>query len=92
EETDETDKETEMEEATDAGYPQAADLSEGEVQNLVVNTLQELGDGDGVPRPELIETLQDRHGLSEDAIEDAIEDALLGGRCFESGADALKPI
>ncbi|APE95223.1 RPA family protein [Halodesulfurarchaeum formicicum] len=89
-ETDETDEE--IEEETDAGYPQAANLSEGEVQNLVVNTLQELGDGDGVPRPELIETLEDRHGLSEDAIENAIEDALLGGRCFESGADALKPI
>ncbi|AOW79930.1 glycerol dehydrogenase [Halodesulfurarchaeum formicicum] len=87
-----TDEDTETAEKTDTEYPQAANLSEGEVQNLVVNTLQELGDGDGVPRPELIETLEDRHGLSEDAIEDAIEDALLGGRCFESGADALKPI
>ena len=73
-------------------YADAADLSEGEVQNRVVNTLKELGDGDGVPRGTLIETLQDRHGLSEGAIESAIEDALLGGRCFESGSDALKPI
>ncbi len=69
-----------------------ADEAEENLQDLVIDTLQELGDGDGVPRGTLIETIQDRHEYDEDSIEDAIQDALLGGRCFESGADDLKPI
>ncbi|MDZ7850623.1 MAG: hypothetical protein U5K70_07385 [Halodesulfurarchaeum sp.] len=68
------------------------DLSEAEREDLVIDTLQELGEGAGVPRTELIETLQTRHDLDEDEIEDAIEAALLGGRCFESGSEDLKPI
>ncbi|MFB6109679.1 MAG: hypothetical protein ABEJ60_02240 [Halodesulfurarchaeum sp.] len=93
-ETDAAEQETAAGEPADSGeeYADAADLSEGEVQNLVVSTLRELGEGDGVPRGTLKETLTNRHGLSEEAIESAIEDALLGGRCFESGSDALKPI
>lgn len=71
---------------------EAETFTEGELQNLVVDTLQELGDGEGVAREELIDTLQDRHDLGESEIEDAIQAALLGGRCFESGADHLKPI
>jgi len=61
-------------------------------EDLVVETLQELGDGESVPRSELVATLEERYGLSEDAVADGIQAALLGGRCFESGADALKPI
>ncbi|MFP4530653.1 MAG: hypothetical protein ACLFNC_05100 [Halodesulfurarchaeum sp.] len=71
---------------------EAGDRSKVDRQDLVVETLQELGDGAGVPRTELIETLQDRHDLDEAEIEDAIEAALLGGRCFESGSEDLKPI
>ncbi|MFB6085198.1 MAG: hypothetical protein ABEJ84_00095 [Halodesulfurarchaeum sp.] len=68
------------------------DLSEEDPEDLVVDTLKELGGGAGVPRSELVETLKNRHDLEEDEIEDAIEAALLGGRCFESGATDLKPI
>ena len=61
-------------------------------EDLVVETLRELGDGESVPRSDLVAAVEDRHDLSEAEIEDAIQAALLGGRCFESGADALKPI
>ena len=61
-------------------------------EDLVVETLRELGDGDSVPRSELVAAVEERSDLSADEIEDGIQSALLGGRCFESGADALKPI
>lgn len=79
-------------ETAETAAAEAEEFTEGELQNLVVETLQELGDGAGVPRSELIGTLQDRHGLEEADIEEAIQAALLGGRCFESGAEDLKPI
>lgn len=85
----ETESTSETAESADSG---AEEFTEGELQNLVVETLQELGDGAGVPRSKLIETLQNRHGLEEGDIEEAIQAALLGGRCFESGAEDLKPI
>jgi RPA family protein len=65
---------------------------ESDPEELVVATLRELGDGESVPRSDLVAAVEDRHDLSAAEIEDAIQAALLGGRCFESGADALKPI
>jgi RPA family protein len=80
---------TDEEPATEEEEPLDPDA---DPEDLVVETLRELGDGDSVPRSELVATVEERSDLSAEEIEDGIQSALLGGRCFESGADALKPI
>ena len=91
-EGEEAEKSGEEAEEPEDSSDETSSITEGELQNIVVDTLKELGDGEGVPRDELIDTVQENHDVDEPAIEDAIEAALLGGRCFESGAEDLKPI
>ncbi|MFP8952663.1 hypothetical protein ACLI4Z_06755 [Natrialbaceae archaeon A-arb3/5] len=63
-----------------------------DVQARVIETMEELDDGDGADRSELVETVASETGVPEADIEDAIQDALMGGQCYEPGDDTLKAI
>jgi hypothetical protein len=71
---------------------EAGELSDEELEDVVVATMSEEGGDDGIDRETLVEIVQGEYGVDEAAIESAIQDALLGGRCFESGENRLKPI
>lgn len=60
--------------------------------DVVIETMQELDDGDGVDRYDLIDAVIEDTGMTEPDVEDAIEEALMGGRCYEPTDDTLKPI
>jgi len=77
--------------ADDGTDAEAAD-SDRPLDAVVMETMEELDDGDGAPREELVAAVVDRTGAAPDAVEDAIQDALMGGQCYESGDDTLKPI
>ncbi|SEH17941.1 hypothetical protein SAMN04487967_3482 [Natronorubrum sediminis] len=99
--------ETEEETATDAADAADADESVSEdelagedddpaddvdLQTAVVETMEELDDGDGADRSELVETVADETGVAEGDVEDAIQDALMGGQCYEPDDETLKAI
>ncbi|MCL9812989.1 hypothetical protein [Natranaeroarchaeum aerophilus] len=60
--------------------------------DVVIETMQELDDGDGVDRYDLIDAVIEDTGMTEPDVKDAIEEALMGGRCYEPTDDTLKPI
>ncbi|APX98330.1 hypothetical protein [Natronorubrum daqingense] len=63
-----------------------------DLQTAVVETMEELDDGDGADRSELVETIADETGVAEGDVEDAIQDALMGGQCYEPDDETLKAI
>ncbi|WP_234402800.1 hypothetical protein [Halarchaeum acidiphilum] len=62
------------------------------LEDLVIDYMDDLDDGDGANRDELVRTVMEETDADEDAIEDAIQSALMSGRCYESGDDHLKAI
>lgn len=84
----------------DADEPAGEDDSVGDdeptedvdLQTAVVETMEELDDGDGADRSELVETVADETGVAEGDVEDAIQDALMGGQCYEPNDETLKAI
>jgi RPA family protein len=74
----------------------AADAEGGEpdldLEDYVVDLMDELDDGDGALREEVVATAADERDADEGEIEDAIQAALMSGRCYESGDDHLKAI
>jgi len=96
-ETEESAEETAAEFEADHEEPEPSDEeSEGttteNLEDAVVETMQDLGDGAGADRDELVQTVMDEHGVDQDAVEDAIDDALMSGRCYESGENELTAI
>jgi RPA family protein len=63
-----------------------------DLEDAVVDLMEELDDGDGAPRDEVITTATEEYDADEGDIEDAIQAALMGGRCYEAGDDHLKAI
>ena len=63
-----------------------------DLQTAVVETMEELDDGDGADRSALVETVADETGVAEGDVEDAIQDALMGGQCYEPDDETLKAI
>ncbi|SEV80743.1 hypothetical protein [Natrinema salifodinae] len=63
-----------------------------DLEAYVVETMEELDDGDGADRTELVETVAADTGAAEAAVEDAIQDALMGGQCYEPDDETLKAI
>ncbi|PGF16906.1 hypothetical protein CP556_12765 [Natrinema sp. CBA1119] len=63
-----------------------------DLEAAVVETMNDLDDGDGADRTELIETVAADTGASADDVEDAIQDALMGGQCYEPDDETLKAI
>ncbi|RQH00404.1 hypothetical protein [Natrarchaeobius oligotrophus] len=89
----ESEDEGEDEVAEDADEPDESEpTADVDVDEYVVETMQELDDGDGADRTALIEAVVDDLGVSEDEVEDAIQDALMGGQCYEPDDETLKAI
>lgn len=65
---------------------------EVDLEAAAVEAMEELDDGDGADREEVIAAVVDLHDADPEAVEDAIQDALMGGKCYEPGEDRLKPI
>ncbi|OIB57126.1 hypothetical protein [Natrialba sp. SSL1] len=77
----------------DAADEQADDPAEDvDLQEYVVDTMQELDDGSGADRTELVDTVAADTGASAEDVEDAIQDALMGGQCYEPDDETLKAI
>ncbi|MDS0478546.1 hypothetical protein [Natrinema sp. 1APR25-10V2] len=93
------DESTAEPEAAPADESEAGDVDEDEepaedvdLESYVVETMEQLDDGSGADRDELIETVAADTGASEDDVEDAIQDALMGGQCYEPDDETLKAI
>ncbi|UTF52507.1 hypothetical protein [Natronosalvus rutilus] len=90
---DESDGEEESEEANDSDDDEEeTDLEDVDLQDLVVETMTDLDDGEGADRSAVIDTVSDETGADEDDVEEAIDDALMGGQCYEPGDGKLKAI
>ncbi|MEF8801054.1 MAG: hypothetical protein V5A38_00995 [Halolamina sp.] len=79
-------EEAESEEAADS---EAAAL---DLETIVVDTMSELDEGDGVAREAVVAAVVDEHGVEADTVEDAIQDAMMSGKCYEPGEGTLKAI
>ncbi|WP_247004936.1 hypothetical protein [Halosolutus gelatinilyticus] len=73
----------------DEDAPAAEDV---DLESFVVETMEELDDGSGADRAELVEAVAADTGASEGEVEDAIQDALMGGQCYEPDDGTLKAI
>ncbi|MDZ7747110.1 MAG: hypothetical protein U5K28_11650 [Halobacteriales archaeon] len=94
--SDETDDSTtETDDSTAETEPESADAEEESdlsVDDAVMETMASLDDGDGADHDELVSTVVDRTGASEEVVENAVEDALMSGQCYEPADGKLKPI
>ncbi|ADE03264.1 hypothetical protein [Haloferax volcanii] len=63
-----------------------------DLESVVVDAMDDLDDGDGATRDEVVAAVVDEHGADPGAVEDAIQEALLGGRCYEPQDGVLKAI
>jgi hypothetical protein len=63
-----------------------------DLEHAVMAVMDELDDGSGADREELLAAVVDRYGADADAVDDAIQDALMGGRCYEPDDGKLTPI
>ena len=98
-ETDETEEVEASDEIDETEEDETDDVSGGdepieedELEDVVIETMKAEAGEDGIRREALIEAIESEYAVDTSAVEDAIESALLGGRCFESGEDMLKPI
>lgn len=57
-----------------------------------MDAMEDLDDGDGADRDELVAAVVDEYGASAEDVEGAIQDALMGGRCYEPSDGTLKSI
>ena len=91
----ETESESESETETSEESTQVTDSDDTQdvdLEQAAVSVMGELDDGDGATREAVIDAVVDMHDVSPDAVETAIQSALMSGRCYESGDDALKAI
>jgi RPA family protein len=63
-----------------------------DLEDALVEAMDDLDDGDGAPREELIDRVAAETGADADDVEDAIQDALMSGQCYEPEDDRLKSI
>jgi hypothetical protein len=63
-----------------------------DLEDVVVDVMGELDDGDGAGHDAVVESVLDRYDVAAEAVEDAIQDALMDGRCYEPDDATLKPI
>jgi RPA family protein len=68
------------------------DAADVDLEDAVMEVMDELDDGSGADREELLAAVVDRYGADADAVDDAIQDALMGGRCYEPDDGKLTPI
>ena len=67
----------------------AADV---DLESVAVETMDDLDDGDGATREEVVAAVVDEYGADPEAVEDAIQSALMSGLCYEPTEDQLKAI
>ncbi|WP_058995493.1 hypothetical protein [Haloarcula sp. CBA1127] len=79
----------ESDEDDDSGAEPSEDV---DLEDAAMEVMDELDDGNGADREELLAAVVDRYGADADAVDDAIQDALMGGRCYEPDDGKLKPI
>ncbi len=60
--------------------------------DVLMEHMEELDDGNGAPRDELVAAVTEATGADEAAVDDAIEDALMSGRCYEPDDDRYASI
>ncbi len=77
---------------SEAGDEDEEPAEDVDLESYVVETMEQLDDGSGADRDELIETVAADTGASEDDVENAIQDALMGGQCYEPDDETLKAI
>lgn len=65
---------------------------ETDVTSVLLETMRDLDDGDGVDRERLLDRVSETADASEKAVSEAIQDALMSGQCYEPDDDTLKPI
>lgn len=63
-----------------------------DVTAVLLETMRDLDDGDGVDREQVINRVSETADVSETAVSEAIQDALMSGQCYEPDDDTLKPI
>ncbi|MFA9504169.1 hypothetical protein ACERIM_15500 [Natrinema sp. H-ect1] len=77
---------------TDDTESDAEPADDVDLEDYVVETMEELDDGDGADRTELVEAVADDTGAAPEDVEEAIQDALMGGQCYEPDDETLKAI
>jgi hypothetical protein len=65
---------------------------EVDLEDAVMETMEEIDEGDGADHDELVDTIVESHGVAADEVEEAIQDALMSGRCYEPSDGTLKSI
>ncbi|WP_254765061.1 hypothetical protein [Natrinema marinum] len=88
----EADADDESTDDTEAGAEDTEPAEDVDLESSVVETMEDLDDGEGADRDELIETVAADTGASAEEVEDAIQDALMGGQCYEPDDETLKAI
>ncbi|EMA30686.1 hypothetical protein [Haloarcula japonica] len=94
-ETTQSETETDTEPTSESDGADDGDAEPAEdvdLEDAVMEVMDELDDGSGADREELLAAVVDRYGADADAVDDAIQDALMGGRCYEPDDGKLKPI
>ncbi|MEF8914471.1 MAG: hypothetical protein V5A17_07570, partial [Natronomonas sp.] len=71
---------------------EAEPAGEVDLEDAVMETMEELDEGDGADRDELVDSLVESHGVAAEEVEEAIQDALMSGRCYEPSDGTLKSI
>jgi RPA family protein len=90
---DDTDAIGDTEAGGDTAEPGAEGASEdADLDDVVVETMTRLDDGDGADEESVVSTIVDEHGVEPEAVSEAIQDALMSGQCYEPADGVLKPI
>jgi len=91
---DEEEPEPEPESEAKAEQEQAAEepADDRPLGDVLMEQMEQLDDGSGAPREELVAAVTEATGADEAAVEEAIEDALMSGRCYEPDDDRYASI
>ena len=84
------DESEEPEEPSDRGDDASAENID--LESVVVDTMSELDDGDGVSHDALVDAVVEEYGVDADAVDDAVQDAMMSGKCYEPDEGTLKAI
>ncbi len=74
------------------GDDDAAPAADVDVDDVLLDVMRDLDEGDGADREELVARVREETGADEAAVEDAIQDALMSGQCYEPEDGRLTPI
>ncbi|MFC6718335.1 hypothetical protein ACFQGT_11900 [Natrialbaceae archaeon GCM10025810] len=88
----EPEPESEIDEEPEADVEADEPAADVDLEDYVIETMNDLDDGDGADRGTLIETVAGDTGASAEEVEETIQDALMSGRCYEPDDESLKAI